>query len=125
MDISLLTEISNWLSAAILLLSSIFLMLLAPDLALGWIKKLLWLSIILAVWMVFVQPYLNDLKAFFICIFTYSGYMFVTSDTMVFLNQCLLFLVTFKLFSWLFDTKGPERNEELPRAPGFSTRKLK
>ncbi len=122
MDIGFLNSISEYISAGIIILSAILLNFLAPDVPMNLTRKLLWLSVVIALWMTFVEPYQADLQRFIICIFTIFLYRIMTEDAAIFIYQAFLFLVTFKIFVWFFDIKAPNEQKSLPHAQGFTSR---
>ncbi len=112
MDVNILTDIRQALAASLVILGSLALLYLAPGLPIAWMKKALWLSVVIAVWAVLVQPYIDNLKIFAIIVLSVFVYPMLTESTVIFLEQAIMFLVTFKLFMWVFEIHAPH---ERPR----------
>lgn len=118
------SSINDYISAGIIILSAILLNFLAPDVPMKLTRKLLWLSVVIALWVTFVQPYQADLERLIIVFFTIFLYKILTEQAAIFISQAFLFLVTFKIFVWFFDIGHPNETQSLPHAEGFSSRRV-
>jgi hypothetical protein len=122
--LDILNTIQQYAAGAVAVLGSLLLLFIAPGLPITWLKKLLWIAVIIGIWMQFVNPYANDLKTIMICVLSVFVYKMLTEGTLVFVYQCVLFLVTFKLFTWLFEIERPRGDSEISHAPGFKSSKV-
>lgn len=115
MDIQFLTNISHLIETAIVLVSSMFLLMLAPGLTVDFLKKLIYLSVGIALWMVFVAAFGNDLKEWTIIVFSTVLYKILTEDTVIFIYQCFLFLVTAKMLFWFLGVGSRHHEAATPQ----------
>ena len=107
MDVNILSEIRQGLETLITTAGIITLLWIAPSLPISWLKKLLWVSVALGLWMVLVEPYRLQLEALLIytgCVFVYP---MITAATANFIYSSLLFFITFKLMLWVFEIHAP------------------
>lgn len=118
-----LQSIAQYSAAMVTLLGSLLLLFLAPGLAIGWLKKLLYMSIAVALWILFVSPYQNDLETFAICLLSVFVYKILTEATVTFIGQIAGFVITWRLFTWLFEVdKSISGHPE--QAKGFKSSKV-
>lgn len=117
------SSMNEYIAAIIAVLAGIAISLFAGDLPLEMGKKMLWITLIIATWSVFVAPYqlaLQRVIMYFLSLFIYPV---LTEDAAIFIHQAVIFYITYTLFVWFFDIK--EKNNEaasLPHAQGFSSR---
>jgi hypothetical protein len=84
--------------------------------------KIIFVGIVAAVWTLFVEPYADDVKVIIQWFFNQSLYRFLPFTACQFMAQVILFLMTYKIFLWIF-SHGVTQTE-LPQAQGFASHRV-
>ncbi len=121
MDLGILSTIAQYAAGVATGIGVLLLLYLAPGVPLGWLKKLLWLSVVIAIWIVFVGPYQNDLKTWMICELSIFVFPLLTEQTVILISQLVTFLITWRLFEWILEVQGPQA---APKDSQFKQRKV-
>lgn len=122
--VEFLSNINDYIAAIAVILASLPLLIIARDLTIDWAKKLIYLSIIVAIWHVFFTPYAVDLQTLVIIILTIMPYQLITESTAILIEQVFLFMVTLNLFRWMFKVENPHEGS-ISTGKGFSSRPLR
>jgi len=95
-----MTDILQIVQAITMALGLVVTLLLAPGEALGWLKKLLILGLVLEVFDLMV-PSLVNLQVFFYYVMNIASYKLFPESFWLISQQAFVLFVTFELFLWI------------------------
>lgn len=78
--------------------------------ALNWSGKLIYLSILLGIWEIFVAPYIDGIKVFAIWLLNRSAFVMFSYEVMAFVVQIVIVIATFKIVMWVLSP--PEQHAD-------------
>lgn len=71
----------------------------------NWLTKLLYLSILIGLWALFVGPVQNDLATFMNYVLNLTLFRFIPEQSIVAMEQLFIFFTTIKLLIWISRTE--------------------
>ena len=91
--------------------------------AYAWGKRMMYLAIIVAIWQIFVSPYIDNAQIVMMWWLNETVFKVLTEAAINMILQVLIFAVTFKILFWFFSS--PQREpHEIEHAAGFTSRRL-
>jgi len=121
--IDALENIKSAIEVSIIALSTLFLVMVAPGEAFGWLKKILILTLVLQIFALFV-PSLEGFQVFMMYVMNLAPYKMFPESSWIFIQQMFVLFVTWQILLWVVGKQHTNSNESMPRAEGFTTRSL-
>lgn len=89
----------------------------------AWMKRMAYLAIMLALWTIFVTPYIDNLQIVMIWFLNLTLFAILPEQAIVFILQVFIYAVTFKILLWFFSS--PQKDpHEIGHSPSFTSRRV-